>query len=109
MDKRSLTRLNDIIEAINLINEFVENQNLDDFLKDIKCQKAVLYQFIIIGEAVKNLDQSLLDQHNYPWHIPKSFRNFIAHDYHNIRIERVYNAINDLTTLREVVRLMLQH
>jgi len=109
MDKRTLTRLNDIIEAINLINEFVQDQKLDDFLKDIKSQKAVLYQFIIIGEAVKNLDQSLLDQYNYPWHIPKSFRNFIAHEYHNIRIERVYYAINDLTTLREVVRLILQH
>lgn len=109
MDRRSLTRLNDIIEAINLINEFVENQNLDDFLNDIKGQKAVLYQFIIIGEAVKNLDQGLLDQYDYPWHIPKSFRNFIAHDYHNIRIERIYYAIKDLTPLREVVQLILQH
>ena len=57
MDRKSLPRLSDILEAISLIKDFVEDQNLDDFLKDIKCQKAVLFQFIIIGEAVKNIDE----------------------------------------------------
>ena len=108
MDRKSLPRLSDILEAISLIKDFVEDQNLDDFLKDIKCQKAVLFQFIIIGEAVKNIDEHLLNQYNYPWHIPKSFRNFIAHEYHNIKMERVYLAINELNTLYELVQQIIK-
>ncbi|MEO5906640.1 MAG: HepT-like ribonuclease domain-containing protein [Saprospiraceae bacterium] len=107
MDNKSLKRLNDIVEAIALIKLFVENQSLQEFKHDIKTQKAILYQFIIIGEAVKNIDQDILNQYEYPWHVPKSFRNFIAHEYHNIRIDRIYNAIHDLDGLTMAIKQII--
>ncbi|OFX51214.1 MAG: hypothetical protein A2046_07750 [Bacteroidetes bacterium GWA2_30_7] len=96
-------RLEHIKNAILLIKLFVENQSETDFLNDIKGQNATLFQFLIIGEAIKNIDNSILDKYNYPWHIPRSFRNFIAHEYHKIRLEIVYKAAFDLDSLLKII------
>ncbi|MEP6647098.1 MAG: HepT-like ribonuclease domain-containing protein, partial [Saprospiraceae bacterium] len=76
---------------------------------DAKLQSAVLYQFMIIGEAIGHMDQSILDKHTYAWHIPKSFRNYIVHSYHGIKLERIYYAANDLKILDEVMQLVLKN
>ena len=99
----SKERLLHIVKAISLIKSFVHNQTEKDFMKDIKGQNAVLYQFLIIGEAIKHVDYSILEKYNYPWHIPKSFRNFIAHEYHKIKLESIYRAVIDLAKLEEVI------
>jgi len=101
-------RIEHIKDAILLINSFVQNQTETDFLADIKGQNAVLYQFLIIGEAIRNVDNSILDKYSYPWHIPKSFRNFIAHEYHKIKLESVFRAANDLNTLLKIVEQILK-
>jgi uncharacterized protein with HEPN domain len=108
MDKpTSKERLDHIRSAILRIRSFVEGKSLNDFLADIVLQDAVLYQFIIIGEAISHVEKSILDKYNYPWYIPRSFRNYIAHEYHKIRIESVFNAANDLNELLEVVEMIL--
>jgi uncharacterized protein with HEPN domain len=99
----SKERLTNVFDAIALIQSFIENQSEGDFLLDLKGQNAVMFQFLIIGEAVKNIDISLLEKFNYPWHIPKSFRNFITHEYHNIKLERIYFAAKDLNPLKKCV------
>ncbi len=102
-------RIEHIKDAIILINSFVRNQTEKDFLVDIKGQNAVLYQFIIIGEAIRNIDNSILNKYPYPWHIPKSFRNFIAHEYHKIKMESVFRAAKDLNTLLKIVEQILNN
>ncbi|TKB98995.1 HepT-like ribonuclease domain-containing protein [Pedobacter cryophilus] len=110
MDKVSLKeRIIHISNAINLIEGFVEKTSEVDFLVDIKLQSAVQYQFLIIGEAVKHLDISVLEKYNYPWHIPRSFRNFIIHEYHGVRMERIYYASKDLNNLKEQINLILEN
>jgi uncharacterized protein with HEPN domain len=100
-------RLEHIRHAIIRIRTFVKDKSVNDFLSDIVLQDAVLYQFIIIGEAISHVDKTILDKYSYPWHIPRSFRNYIAHEYHKIRIESVYNAANDLDDLLNVVEKIL--
>lgn len=95
--------------AILLIQSFVHGQNLEDFQKDFKGQNAVLYQFLIIGEAVRHCDPAILNKYNYPWHIPKSFRNFIAHEYHKIKIEHVFNATRELEPLKKIIDQILEN
>lgn len=79
-------RVNHIYNAIGLIQSFVEEQTEGDFCLDIKGQNAVLYQFLIIGEAIRHVDNSILEKYSYPWHIPQFFRNFIPHEYHKIKL-----------------------
>jgi uncharacterized protein with HEPN domain len=100
-------RLEHIRGAIFKIKSFVEDLTVDEFLSDIIRQNAVLYQFIIIGEAIRHVDKAIIDRYPYPWHIPRSFRNFIAHEYHEINMERVYIAANDLDELLKIIELIL--
>ena len=110
MDKPSARqRLEHICKAILLIQSFVKDQTRDDFLRDIKGQNATLYQFVIIGEAIRHLDNALLESYKYPWHLPRSFRNFIAHEYHKIKLESVYNTATNLSPLLKVIETILKH
>ncbi len=100
-------RLEHIKTAILSIQSFVRDITREEFLADKIRQDAVLYRFIIIGEAIRHVDNSILEKYSYPWHIPRSFRNFIAHEYHKIRLESVFNAANDLEELLQAVNLIL--
>lgn len=100
-------RLEHINDAIEKIEAFIDNLTEADFLKDEKTQSAILYQFLIIGEAVRHIDVYLLEKYPYPWHIPKSFRNYIAHEYHKINLERVFFASQDLSSLKEMVQTII--
>ncbi len=67
MDKsRSKDRLLHIKNAIALIKSYVATQTEHDFTNDVKTQNAVLYQFLIIGEAVRHIDNTILEKYKYP-------------------------------------------
>lgn len=100
-------RLVHIRNSILNIKSIVKNITKDDFMSDMIRQNAVLYQFIIIGEAIRHVDNSILEKYEYPWHIPRSFRNFITHEYHKIRLESVYNAAYDLDKLLQTIEMII--
>lgn len=102
-------RVEHILEAIRLIKEFVAGVDEAVFLSDIMLQSAVQYQFLIIGEAIRHIDNDILDKYNYPWHIPRSFRNFIIHVYHGIKAERIYYAARDMDELEKQVNSILKN
>jgi len=109
MDKIALKeRIIHIHKAILLIEQFVDSVSEPLFLEDIKLQSAVQYQFLIIGEAVKYIDISILERYPYPWHIPRSFRNFIIHEYHGVKMERIFYAANDLLLLKSKIEMILK-
>ncbi len=105
----SKERAEHILNAISLIREFVKDIDEATFITDVKIQSAVQYQFLIIGEAVKNMEETILDKYKYPWHIPRSFRNFIIHVYHGVKMERIYYATQDLQELEKQIRLLLKN
>ncbi|MGI9190630.1 MAG: HepT-like ribonuclease domain-containing protein [Chitinophagaceae bacterium] len=108
MDKpTSIERINHILNAIRAIQNFMLDVDEESFLNDIEKQSAVQFQFLIIGEAIKHIDISFLNNYKYPWHIPRSFRNFIIHEYHGIQMNRIYYAANDLFELEAVLNTML--
>lgn len=97
------------MEAIRLIKSFVADIDEQEFIADVKIQSAVQFQFLIIGEAIKHIDNTILEKYNYPWHIPRSFRNFIIHVYHGIRLERIYYATQDLDELENQLTSILKN
>ena len=100
-------RLEHIKSAILKIKSFIRGKSLNDFISDTLLHGAVLYQFIIIGEAIRHVDKLILDKYPYPWHIPRSFRNFLAHEYHKIKPERVFIAAKDLDDLLNTIDLII--
>jgi uncharacterized protein with HEPN domain len=110
MDKPSnKQRIVHILNAIILIEDFISKVDETNFLNDVKLQSAVQYQFLILGEATQYIDDDILKKYKYPWHIPKSFRNFIIHEYHGVKMERIYYAAKDLQGLKIQIQLILQN
>ena len=99
MDKYGLSdieRLKHISDAAGLIFYFCEGKKESDFITDKMLNSSVLYQFIIIGEAIRSVDPDLLARYHYPWHLPRSFRNYLAHEYFGINLKQVFKTITDL-------------
>lgn len=94
--RSDLERLVHIAEALDLIHLFCKDKGEEDFVNDKKLNSSVLYQFIVIGEAVRAIDPELLAKYPYPWHLPRSFRNYIAHEYFGINLRQVYKTITDI-------------
>lgn len=101
-------RVEHVLEAIGLIRAFVENVDENSFVNDPKVHSAVQFQFLVIGEAVRDIDERILEKYDYPWHILRSFRNFIIDVYHGIKLERIYYATQDLDTL-EAAMIKILH
>jgi len=55
MKKDDRVYLRHIIDAINLIEKYLENVNCDEFMKNHMIQDAVIREIEIIGEATKNI------------------------------------------------------
>ncbi len=55
--------LRDILKASSQINEFVSDLDADMFKADALRVNAVLYNLIIIGEAIKNIPDEVTNQY----------------------------------------------
>ncbi len=99
MDRHGISdieRLQHISDAVGLILVFCKGKSEADFSEDRMLASSVLYQFIIIGEAIRYIDAELLGKYQYPWHLPRSFRNYAAHEYFGINLKQVYKTIKQL-------------
>jgi len=67
--KRSATLyLEDILESIKLIENYLRGVSKKEFLASQQLQDSVARRIEIIGEAVKNVPPDLRDQHpEIPW------------------------------------------
>lgn len=100
----------DISEAINDIDIFVGDIDYDEFLKDKKTQKAVVWQIHIIGEATKNIPNSIREKYReVPWKYMARIRDKIAHFYFGIDYEIVWNVIKEkLPKIKPVIEKILK-
>ncbi len=102
-------RLDHILYAIKKIEEYTDQGNLENFKKTSMLHDAVLLQLLIIGEAIGNIDNEILDKYDYPWHLARSFRNFIAHKYFGINLEQAWNTVlNDLPNLKDMISKIIK-
>jgi uncharacterized protein with HEPN domain len=105
----SKERLEHIQEAIAKIEVFTKHKTKNDFCENEMLNNAVLFQFHLIGEAIKHVDANKLERYNYPWYRVRSFRNLIAHEYFNIKLEAVWKIVEDhLPELKSVIGEMLK-
>ena len=104
-------RLQDILECAQRIEKFVSQAiSREDFISNSMMQAAVLYQLIIIGEAVHHIPPALIAK--YPqveWAGIDAMRNFIVHAYHRVDVGIIWTtATEEVPTLRRVVEEALE-
>ncbi|MBP8849136.1 MAG: DUF86 domain-containing protein [Breznakibacter sp.] len=91
MTEKGLKYLSDILQAIELIEEFTESiPNYGDYVSDLKTQSAVERQLGIIGEAVNKFD--LIEPDIYIENSRKivGFRNRLIHAYDAVDTSMVW-------------------
>ena len=110
LHEESREKLQHIERAIQAINQYTADENSNTFSTKSMLHDAVLLQFVIIGEAIVNVESELLNKYKYPWYKVKSFRNMIAHEYFNIKLSAVWLIIKtDLPALNQVIKQMLKN
>ncbi len=107
MSRDERERLRDIKDAISAIKAHLERTrgpSENPLLHD-----ALLFQFVVIGEAVKSLAAETRDSApQIPWSDIAGLRDLIAHEYFRIDIDRILEIVNrDLPQFEQAVDRLL--
>ena len=98
----------DILERIERIEKST-SKGREAFAQSYEIRDSVILNFIVIGEATKNLDEALTNQHpNISWKGIAGFRDILIHRYRRIRLDLVWRtAQDDLPALKAAITSML--
>jgi uncharacterized protein with HEPN domain len=98
-----LLYLEDIINAIQKIENYTQNMDFHKFSKNEMVIDAVIRNFEVIGEATKNIPEEVKEK--YPtveWKEATGFREVLIHDYFGIDVEAVWDTLkNNLQSFNE--------
>lgn len=84
----------DMLDAARAICVFVEGKIFRDYETDRMLRGAVERHLEIVGEAARRVSQSFRDAHpEIPWGPIIAQRNVLAHEYGEIRHERVWSVV----------------
>ncbi|MCW3130208.1 MAG: DUF86 domain-containing protein [Methanophagales archaeon] len=82
--------INDILDSILKIEEFVGDMSYKEFVEDDKSSSAVVRKLEIIGEASKNIPKEMrLRYKEIPWSDIAKMRDKIIHFYFGVDYEIV--------------------
>lgn len=111
MQAETLGLLVDIRDAARFIAEDTAGSTFDEFLTDQRKRQAVLYSFLIIGEAVNRLrrhDQEIADRISAVQKIV-GLRNTLIHGYQSVNYATVWRTIQEsLPVLQAEVEQLLR-
>ncbi len=86
--------LEDMLEAMEAILSYTEGMEPADFMEDKLIQDAVIRNFMIIGEAARNLPDKFRDKYQHvPWRKFHMLRNFLAHQYFGVDLHLVWRIL----------------
>jgi uncharacterized protein with HEPN domain len=100
----------DMIEAIKRIELYTNELSYQDFLEKIETQDAVVRNFEIIGEAVKNISKKMKTLYNnVQWKEIAGMRDKVIHFYFGVNWDIVWKAAkDDLPQLKEKIKKILK-
>lgn len=86
--------LSDIRTAIEKIEQYVAGLNFEQFSSTSIVVDAVLRNFIVIGEAAKNIPDKICAKYpEVPWRAIAAFRDLIAQGYFRLNLATMGSII----------------
>ncbi len=101
--------LHHILDAINQIEEYAAGLDHEAFMSSRLVQDGVIRQIEIIGEATKNLTETVKDRHpEIPWKDIAGMRDKLIHQYFGVDLEAVWETVvHDLPAFKDVISSIL--
>lgn len=103
--------LQDILDAMLAIEQFVEGIGFEEFKEDDKTSSAVVRKLEIIGEAAKQITDDIKSKYpQLPWKEMAGMRDRLIHFYFGIKYELVWHTIKDvIPVVKPVIREILRY
>jgi len=90
-DERDSAYLWDMLDAARAVEEFTSSVKCGEYLQDRKLRMAVERAVEIIGEAARRVSEGFRSAHpEIPWKKIIGQRNVLAHEYGEVRHERMW-------------------
>ena len=84
----------DILEEIHLVIQFAQGMTFDDFLSDIKTQRAIEKCLGNMGEASKKIPDSIRKKYpEIPFKQMSQMREIVVHDYDGINYMIIWETV----------------
>ena len=110
MKKDDTVFLRHILDAIELIEEYLRDKSYEEFKNNRMLQDAVIREIEIIGEATKNLSMDFRSKYpDIPWRQIAGMRNKLIHEYFGVDLDAVWDtATKDIPSLKEKLREIME-
>lgn len=101
--------LKHIRDSIQNIEDYLQETTKEEFFETKLLQDGVVRQLEIIGEATKQLPDSLTEEYTeIPWKDIAATRDKLIHDYFSVDLETVWlTTQKDLPELNDVIQKIL--
>jgi uncharacterized protein with HEPN domain len=100
--------LEDLMVEINAVAQFTA-EGEEAFYADERTQYAVMMAYARIGEIAKQIPNDVLArQSQVEWADVKGFRDVLLHRYFDVKLARVWEAVEKLPALRAAVAALIE-
>lgn len=102
--------LQDIVDSIKDIEDFTQGMSFEDFSRDKKTINAVIRSLEVIGEATKNVPNSIRERYpSIPWKKMAGMRDKMIHEYFGVDLEILWKTIKkDIPPLKKLIQDVLK-
>jgi len=110
MKKDNVVFLKHILDAINLIEDYLKDKEFQEFRNNHMLQDAVIREIEIIGEAAKKLSVDFKNKYSdIPWRQIARMRDKLIHGYFGVDLDAVWDtATIDVPSLKERLEEILK-
>jgi uncharacterized protein with HEPN domain len=100
----------DILEAIERIDEYLEGLTFSKFAKDKRTVDAVVRNFAVIGEAAKHVPASVKRKHpEVAWKRMAGMRDKVIHEYFGVDVKILWDTSKiDLPASKPLLEQLLK-
>ena len=106
---KNIFRLEHVVQSIEKIEFITKDLSYGQYLEDWIKQDAIVRNIEIIGEAIRNVEDELIQLYpDVPWNEARGMRNILILEYFRVELDEVWKTLNeDLPKLKHQIQLIL--